>query len=308
VTVVLYIAGSGRSGTTILDNLLGQVDGFVSVGELRHIWQRGILDERSCGCGRPLLECDFWTKAFSAGFGGEPDARGALAAMAESARTRDVRSLVRTKQQGRVLEDCSYAPYLRGLYDGIVAASGARVIVDSSKFPADAIVASGLPGYDVYVLHAVRDPRAVAFSWQRRRTVADKDGGLGQFRREGLVRSTATWQIFNASTRGSVRRAVGSERYRLLRYEDLAREPERHFAEVIDFVGQSSARRPEFDGNEVEVRPSHTAFGNFRRFATGRTTITLDREWEQKMPHWQKAAVTALAMPMLLPMGYSLRV
>ena len=31
---VLYIAGSGRSGSTILDRILGQLDGFFSVGEL----------------------------------------------------------------------------------------------------------------------------------------------------------------------------------------------------------------------------------------------------------------------------------
>jgi len=31
---VLYIAGWGRSGSTILDNVLGQVDGFFSAGEL----------------------------------------------------------------------------------------------------------------------------------------------------------------------------------------------------------------------------------------------------------------------------------
>lgn len=306
MTKVLYVAGSGRSGTTILDNLLGQVDGFVSVGELRHIWQRGILDGRACGCGKPLLECEFWREAFDASFGSVPDAKAALAAMGD-VRTRDVRSMLRTKQAGRMLEDCEYAHYLKGLYDGIVAASGARVIVDSSKFPADAIVAAGLPGYEVFVLHAVRDPRAVAHSWQRRRTVADKDGGEGQFRREDLVRSTATWQIFNIATRGSVRKAVGDSHYRLLRYEDLATEPERHFQEVIDFVGEGSARRPAFRGNEVDVRPSHTAFGNFRRFSTGSTTISLDREWEREMPTWRKTAVATIAMPTLLAMGYPLR-
>ncbi len=35
---VLFIAGPGRSGSTLLDLLLGQIDGFTSTGELRLIW------------------------------------------------------------------------------------------------------------------------------------------------------------------------------------------------------------------------------------------------------------------------------
>ena len=34
-TKVLFIGGYGRSGSTLLDRLLGQIDGFVSVGEVR---------------------------------------------------------------------------------------------------------------------------------------------------------------------------------------------------------------------------------------------------------------------------------
>jgi len=31
---VLFITGRGRSGSTILDNLLGQLDGFFSLGQV----------------------------------------------------------------------------------------------------------------------------------------------------------------------------------------------------------------------------------------------------------------------------------
>ena len=32
---VVYITGAGRSGTTLLDILLGELDGFFSAGEMR---------------------------------------------------------------------------------------------------------------------------------------------------------------------------------------------------------------------------------------------------------------------------------
>lgn len=43
---VLYIAGWGRSGSTILDNVLGQVEGFFSGGELSYLWERGLSENR----------------------------------------------------------------------------------------------------------------------------------------------------------------------------------------------------------------------------------------------------------------------
>ena len=45
-TTVLYVAGAGRSGSTLLDNLLGQIPGFFSAGELRYVWERGLIDGR----------------------------------------------------------------------------------------------------------------------------------------------------------------------------------------------------------------------------------------------------------------------
>jgi hypothetical protein len=62
---VLYIAGSGRSGSTILDNTLGQIDGFFSVGELRYIWERGLIEDRLCGCGERVHQCPFWAAALT---------------------------------------------------------------------------------------------------------------------------------------------------------------------------------------------------------------------------------------------------
>jgi len=54
---VLYVIGWDRSGSTLLDNLLGGVDGFFSSVELHKIWQEGLTEGRKCGCGRPVAAC-----------------------------------------------------------------------------------------------------------------------------------------------------------------------------------------------------------------------------------------------------------
>jgi hypothetical protein len=43
---VLYVAGTGRSGSTLLARVLGEADGFVAAGELRYVWQRGLVEDR----------------------------------------------------------------------------------------------------------------------------------------------------------------------------------------------------------------------------------------------------------------------
>ena len=55
--VVLYIAGWGRSGSTIMGNILGQLPGFAHVGELSNVWSRGVIEDSLCGCGARFSEC-----------------------------------------------------------------------------------------------------------------------------------------------------------------------------------------------------------------------------------------------------------
>ena len=51
----------GWSGSTLLGNVLGELAGAVHVGELRALWDEGLLAGGTCGCGRPLAECERWS-------------------------------------------------------------------------------------------------------------------------------------------------------------------------------------------------------------------------------------------------------
>ena len=69
-TKVLYLAGWGRSGSTILSNIIGEVEGFFSAGEVYNLWQRGLLENKLCGCERSFSECVFWKETFELAYGG----------------------------------------------------------------------------------------------------------------------------------------------------------------------------------------------------------------------------------------------
>ena len=65
---VLFIGGAGRSGSTLLDRLLGQTPGLVSVGEVTNIWKVGFTDDFPCGCGELFSGCPFWREVIAAAF------------------------------------------------------------------------------------------------------------------------------------------------------------------------------------------------------------------------------------------------
>src|SRR5580698_1686166 len=56
---VLYICGTRRCGSTMLSRLLGDVEGFVNVGEMASHFLRQKL-AGPCGCGAHVDDCLFW--------------------------------------------------------------------------------------------------------------------------------------------------------------------------------------------------------------------------------------------------------
>ncbi|MGI9157978.1 MAG: hypothetical protein ACR2FG_15330, partial [Marmoricola sp.] len=68
--VVVFIGGAGRSGSTLLGQLLGQLSGFAAVGEMASRFFAKNLELQYCGCGAPVPTCPFWTAVAQRGFGG----------------------------------------------------------------------------------------------------------------------------------------------------------------------------------------------------------------------------------------------
>jgi hypothetical protein len=169
-TRVLFIVGKGRSGTTLLGNLIGQADGFVSVGELWRLWH----DDPAatlCGCGVELTECELWSGVIDRVGIDEPMRREVLGFQNRVMAWRSAPAMLwrpfRPPGFRSALE--AYGGVMGSLYTAIAAAASAEVVVDSSKWPLDAGLLGHAPGTDGRGVHVVRDPRAVAHSWRRRK-------------------------------------------------------------------------------------------------------------------------------------------
>ena len=302
---VAYIMAWGRSGSTLLGNLLGEVEGFFHAGELRTIWEKGLLHGRLCGCGVPVPECDFWKEVLERGFG-SVDAARVFGAQRDAARLRHTPRYLAARRDAELPGGAStqtYATAVQDLYRALAEVTSSSVIVDSSKREADAALLRLLPDVEPYYVHLVRDPRAVAYSWQRRKKTPEPRREMVTYKPST---STRNWLGLNV-TGEVVRRKAGRGRYLLVRYEDLARNPEEALKSIVQLLGQWPAELPVDADGGVRLQPNHTAGGNPGRFSTGSVALKLDDEWVSMQPRGQRLVATTIAMPLLRRYRYPLR-
>jgi hypothetical protein len=305
-TRVLYIGGMTRSGSTLLDRTLDQLPGVCSVGESVYLFERGLRHNVLCACGEPFLKCPFWSKVGERAFGGweRLDVDEVLAMQRSVQRNRFIPAFVAIDRlPGFRRRQEAYSYYLGRLYRGIAEVAGARVVVDGTKIPSGAYMAWRTPGIELRLLHLLRDPRAVAYSWSkvvRRPEVVESDEYLPVY---SPLRASGQYDYYHASY--ELLRMLGVVTMRL-RYEDFVLDPPGTVAAIARFAGLSPT--PDdlafVSAESVEVGVGHSPAGNPMRFANGRLKVRLDDAWRREYEPGPRRTVGLLTSPLLARYGY----
>jgi hypothetical protein len=195
----------------------------------------------------------------------------------------------------------TYAEAIRRLYSAVSETARAMVVVDSSKSPSHVFVAKLARGLDLRVVHLVRDPRAVAFSWRRVRVRPESAGGQEAMPRFPVAWTAFEWDVMNTAARST--RAIRVP-YALLRYEDLVARPGPELARTLSEIGLGNPDLAFIRDEGVRLRPSHSVSGNPSRFAVGSVELQPDREWENAMSKRDRRVVTAMTWPLLGAYAY----
>jgi hypothetical protein len=303
---VLYIAGSGRTGSTLLERLLGQFDQLGSYGELRYIWERGYVQNWPCGCGKPFHECEFWQAVLKEVFAGQPVPIDAVLKINHSVdRTRynpQILGLWRTPHFRQQFSE--YTALLQKLYAAIVQVSGKAIIVDASKFDSSGFILSQMPGIELHVLHLVRDSRAVTFSWQRHKIHRMSDGSERPQLRRLPINAALQWLKLNLAA--EVMRFYAAS-YQRVRYEDFVRNPQSLVMGILQRIGEADADLSFISPTAVMIaKQTHSVAGNPNRLDYGEIPIRIDEEWRHKLASRDFALVTLLTLPFLLRYRYPL--
>jgi hypothetical protein len=301
---VVYISGWGRSGTTVVDRVLGQLPGFCSVGELRSLWD---FDPAShvCSCGRTIAECDVWAPSLRDVLGAVTAREFAImrALRDRSGRSRDVpgrwaASVMHRPPRAFTVE---YGDRLEALYREVARRSGAHTVVDSSKHPSEALLLARRDGIDMRLLHMVRDPRGVAYSWARSPQRHGTGPDLPPER--GAVSSTAWWSAWNLAIEWALAPQL-ADRYRRVRYEDVMAEPRRELGEVTRWAGGDETALNFVEDDTVALEAAHLVAGNPNRSMSGTVRLRPDLDWRAELGRLDRWKSTVTALPVLAHYHY----
>jgi hypothetical protein len=296
---IIYIAGYTRSGTTILSRILGELEGVINIGEVYPLWQDGWLDDQLCECGQPFSKCEFWQEVIRKAFGSNSlaIAQNILEQQSRVNRFRYLPQLffpnLRSKKFNTTLRE--YQGLLQSFYQAVAQVSGKTVIIDPSKHIAHAVVLAEI--FNTTVIHMVRDSRAVAFSWLRKKPDPARSNYLPII---PSYLAALEWDYFNLWGEMLPHKAA---KYMLLRYSDFAANPGNTISSLEKFAGiplENIFR----DDHIVRTHLGHVAVGNPDRFTSGDIAIEPDNAWVSKISTFDKSVVTAFTWPLLARYGY----
>ncbi|APL95872.1 sulfotransferase [Sphingobium indicum] len=295
---LIYVAGYGRSGTTLLDIALGEHPAIMGAGEVttlaRHVWDRG----EYCACGARVRDCPQWNAIVTRWTQGEPD--GFLA--------RYRRAQERTEAllaPARLLRLPGWRDHVRRtvkLLRGMALVSGRPILVDSSKLPGRAFALAAMPGVDLHVVHVVRDGRGVAWSLMKGHSRSVEKGVQRELRPKPLLYTALRWAMVNVAAELLCRR-VGPGRSIRVRYEDFVDDPRGTIGRIVALVGEA----PHLPAADLApFAPQHQVAGSRHRMQKS-LSIRGDDRWKREMPGWKRRLFTLLCAPLLRRYGYALR-
>jgi len=304
---VVFIAGSGRSGSTLLERALGGIPGYVNIGEVIDLFRREASRQERCGCGEAFADCTFWARVGERTFGGWTNESLAelLALQRRVARQRYMLRLVAIPLAGRKYraDVARYGALFAGLYRAVADEAGATCVVDASKWPVQALALSRA-GIDVRVIHLVRDVRGVAHSLSKRDVARPHDlNGAAVMWTKKPTTAAARWVSYQSQAESLAPCGVPVAR---VRYEDFVRQPRRTVETALGKLGLSCSpsQLDHLGDARVTLGPSHGIHGNPSRFRFGEITLRADEVWRERMSRRNRILVTAIGLPLLVRYGW----
>lgn len=219
---VIYVMGSGHSGSTILGVALGNCPGMFFGGELNEYLARS---------GTPVLGGLQRTRLWR-----EVRNRTPLAASLYGLRAHHLlersSSVLRLHRRRRAAAlRPAYRAATAQMFASLAQAAGADWIIDTSHFPQRARELQQTPGVELYVILLVRDPRPVVASVTR--LVADTEAAR---RRRMTLRVNAELWLTHALSLSVFARQEPQRRI-LVHYEDLVAAPETVLGQILARFG-----------------------------------------------------------------------
>lgn len=295
---VIFITGYGRSGSTLLDMMLGGHPDIFGAGEMsticRHVWP----NDEYCACRRRVKSCPLWSEAMAEW------QRGGVDVAAHERLQRQVEPILSAARMlGRAgLRD--WRDQTLALYRIAARRAGRPVLLDSSKSPGRALALAGA-GIDLRVIHLVRDPRAVAHSMSKPMGIDTEAGVQKTLRAHPVARTALRWNFVNAGAERALARLPAGHGLRL-RYEDMVDDPATALTRIGAAAGIDLGPQAREIGSGKPIAADHQVAGSRIRM-NGPMRVEADMGWQDRMGAGDQATVARLCRGRMRRYGYDPR-
>lgn len=299
---VVFVGGSGRCGSTLLSLLFSEHQSFFDCGEIKNIWERGILEDRKCACGSHFSSCPFWTSVIRRAFGHADKETATRLAMAawQVTRYRNYFKLRKASRTGQGYVPRELVDAMSRLYTAISESADGKIIIDSSKLAAYSRLLMMLPNIDLFYINLIRDPRAVVYSWQKKlKYEPDSHREMDRF---GAVRASLIWKFAYMTAADVMKDVPGIS----VRYEDLVTDTAGTMRAILSGINAWAGNiLPNISiDNLTWSNTSHSLSGNPLRFRKGEG-VKLDSKWESEFRGMDAILTAALCNPEIRRYGYN---
>lgn len=301
---VLFINSAAFSGSTLLTRLLLSHPEIASIGELTGFVAKN--DKmRKCSCGQTLTDCPFWqdlsAHLHEHGISFSPNNFGTrfrilpynkritnilLTGSFYSNTLEKIRDRVLALSEKYKAEITKIIKVNEIYIETISAMTGAKVILDSSKYSAHAKYLYRSDQLNIHVIHLTRDGRGVVNSYRKNSKI-------------GIARGALRWNLSQMKSL-SLKRHLPSDKYYFVRYEDICKNPLEEVNRVYEFAGL-----PPIDKlNPPKSKEIHI-IGN-RMKDEENVVIKHDESWRHELNPKHVKTIEVLSMPFLKKYNYDL--
>ena len=288
---ILFIVGSARSGSTILDLTIGANSSCFSVGEIQQL-NSEINNNRWCTCGKKYYNCPFWNKVGLDLTNPEHNffKKCSLSLEFPTNKNRSfigkIRGLLGILGFGA--EYKKMISHNKILYSTIQNNITQNIIVDSGKNIKRAVTLYKNLGYNCKIIHLVRDLRGVTHS-EKKTTLAmclppdycKKDYPTKRVR--SVEETTWIWNSQNDLINKLLRTFIKTNDHMLVRYEDLTQSPEATIKNICKWLCINYSTDMINFGNVMH----HNVSGNPSRF-NSIAIKKLPAKWKTELSEYEK--------------------
>lgn len=299
---VIYLIGTAYSGSTILGAIFGGHPLVEDVGEVA-FWTLKTTDlsTRTCSCGQPVTECEFWSVVRHKWF-----QKADIQDMSEYRKLQlkfernDVAQFVwRLKNLAQNREFQEYARLTRTLMETIAEVSGKPYIFDTSKSAGRGLALSKIDGLNVAYIHLIRNGYAFIVSSTKRKF---KQWQLhGHSRASFVFRFSLKWLFTNLAAE-FVARSTKLPTAKIL-YEQLMSAPEKTLMQAGDALGLDLRQTADQVAAGALIDFHHCVDGSKIR-SGGPTALRLSSDAEKPIPAQIKWIFTLTAGWLAKRYGY----